>query len=142
MHSGTHFNKRESSRCPCPPTPPTSIHHPGFCSNHRYYRVLYDICTKQSWVCVCWGVQTQEQQDGVSGQNAEIVMRVEGHVLLLPPLMIPSDSTLVSFVVPKPLKKTAPNSKLLESKKHHISVPGEMNLWCGTFSTRWDGASV
>lgn len=59
-----------------PPPHPPSMRHPRFCSNDRYYRVLYDICTKR---------QTEEQQDGGCGHDAVAVMRVKGHALQ-PPL--------------------------------------------------------
>lgn len=59
-------------------------------------------------MCVCWGgkreVQTEEQQDGGCGQDTVAVMRVKGHVLLLPPLTIPADSTSAPLTIPKPLK--------------------------------------
>lgn len=45
-------------------------------------------------------VQTEEQQDGGCGQDAVAVMRVKGHVLLLPPQMIPADSTWAPSMIP------------------------------------------
>lgn len=67
-------------------------------------------------VCAC-GVQTEEQPDGGYGQNVVTVMRVKGHVLLLPLLMITADSTSVPPCYSKGAKKSAPNIKLLKSKK-------------------------
>lgn len=58
------------------PTPLAMHPHPRFCFNDRYYRVLYDICTKQTQY-----PRRQEEEKGM--ENRQMSGRGCGDLVLL-----------------------------------------------------------